>query len=161
MPRGGSMRHPRLLFGLLMACPAAAFGDAPKPITCAIQPDQAVRVTLEAGRVAVCGLDLGSRNVKLSVVSLVPGSDTTVREERQCRRNLGMGALVHDSRSGTSRPLPDETTAFLVETLREYRRICALDGGEVVAAGATQWARDATNVAEVRARVKAEAGVDF
>src|SRR5262249_20436161 len=75
--------------------------------------------------------------------------------------SLGLGAEVFDSKSGTARSLPAEATSDLSETIREFQKICALDGGMVVAAGATQWARDAPNIAEVRARVKADTGLDF
>ena len=90
-----------------------------------------------------------------------PHRNSSVKEERQCRRTLGLGAQVFDSKSGTARPLPAEAASYLSETIREFQKICTLDGGKVVAAGATQWARDAPNIAEVRARVKAETGLDF
>jgi hypothetical protein len=72
-----------------------------------------------------------------------------------------MGALVFDSRKGVAGPLPETAIASLVDTIKEYEQICAKDGGEMVAAGATQWARDATNIAEVSARVNAATKVRF
>jgi hypothetical protein len=72
-----------------------------------------------------------------------------------------MGALVFDSTTGTARGLPDDAIGHLVETIREYQKICTQDGGVVAAAGATQWARDATNIADVQARVKTETGLLF
>ena len=146
----------------MLACAAVPLqADPPKPSSCLIQPDKSVAVAPAPGRVVHCGLDLGSRSIKLSVLSMEPRRNASVKEERQCRRTLGLGAQVFDSRSGTARPLPAEAASYLSETIREFQKICTLDGGKVVAAGATQWARDAPNIAEVRARVKAETGLDF
>jgi Ppx/GppA phosphatase family len=133
--------------------------DAPAPASCLIQPDRTKPVAPASGRTVYCGLDVGSKTVKLSVVSMVRGQNATIRDERQCKRTLGMGALVFDSTSRTARPLPDESIAYLSETVNDYRHQCALDGGAIVAAGATQWARDATNTADVLRQVKAETGV--
>ena len=140
---------------------AASAAAAERPSSCLIAADKQVPVKPGPGRVVYCGLDLGSRSAKLSVVSMERGRATTIRDERICKRTLGMGALVFDSKRGTARPLPDEAIRSLMETIREYKDICARDGGTVVAAGATQWARDATNIAEVVARVDAAAGVRF
>jgi len=150
--------------GLLLSCllmPATGGAEAPKPATCLIQPDKTAAVKAAEGRAVYCGLDLGSKTAKLSVVSLEPGKDATVRDERQCKRTLGMGALVFDSTTGTARALPDDAIGHLVDTIREYQKICTQDGGVVAAAGATQWARDATNIADVQARVKTETGLLF
>jgi len=108
-----------------------------------------------------CGIDIGSKTVKLSVVSMVPGTNASVRNERLCRRALGMGALVFDSTTSTARPLPEDAIGSLAETIGEYQAICRTDRGQMVAAGATQWARDATNVGTVKTRVKTATGLDF
>src|SRR5260370_486159 len=89
------------------------------------------------------------------------GRAATIRDERACKRTLGMGTLVFESRTSTARPLPPEAVAALVDAVREYREICARDGGTIVAAGATQWARDATNIAEVASAVKAATAVQI
>lgn len=146
--------------------PAAALAtllsQQPLPrISCAIAPDQTAPIALAAGRVAYCGLDLGSRSVKLSVVSMVPGSTVTMRDERLCRRTLGMGAQVFDVVTGTAKSLPAGSIDDLAATIKEFQAICQLDHATVASAAATQWARDATNIAEVRSRVKAATGVDF
>jgi exopolyphosphatase/guanosine-5'-triphosphate,3'-diphosphate pyrophosphatase len=146
-----------VLAALALADTAAAV--APRPSSCVIAADKQAPVRTTPGRVVYCGIDLGSRTVKLSVVSMEKDRPVTVRDERLCKRTLGMGALVFDSRTATARPLPDETIGHLVDTLAEYKEICARDGGTLVAAGATQWARDATNVAEVSARVGAATGI--
>lgn len=132
---------------------------APAPCSCLIQTDKTVAVTPAAGRAVYCGLDLGSKTVKLSVVSMEAGRPTTIKDERQCKRTLGMGALVFDAKTGARGPLSAEATGDLIDTVREYQQICARDHGTLVAAGATQWARDATNISDVTTRVKAATGV--
>ncbi len=162
-----SSRSARLaLLTLASAVAAATSGavgareaDAPPPSSCQIQPDKHVAVKPAAGRVVLCGLDVGSRTVKLSVVSMERGRNTTIKDERQCKRTLGMGAIVFDSTTSVAKPLPAENIGYLSDTIEEYQRICTLDGGTIVAAGATQWARDATNIADVVARVKTKTGV--
>ena len=135
--------------------------DEPRPTSCLIQPDRTVAVTPGPGRVVYCGIDLGSRTAKLSVLSMMKGRNASVRDERLCKRTLGMGALVFDSKTRAAGPLPEPALGHLIDTVREFQKICALDGGTIVAAGATQWARDATNIADVVARVKGETGVAF
>jgi hypothetical protein len=133
--------------------------DAPAPCSCLIQPDKSVAVKPAPGRTVYCGLDVGSKTVKLSVVSMVKGQNATIKDERQCKRTLGMGALVFDSTAKTAKPLPAESIGYLSDTVKEYQRICTLDHGTMIAAGATQWARDATNTADVVKTVKADTGV--
>jgi Ppx/GppA phosphatase family protein len=145
---------------LLVATAGRTAAAEPAPSSCVVAPDKQVPVTAP-GRDVYCGLDLGSRTAKLSVVSMEKRRFATVRDERLCKRTLGMGALVFDSRTRTAGPLPDSAIAALVDTIKEYEQICARDGGEMVAAAATQWARDATNIAEVSARVNAATKVRF
>jgi hypothetical protein len=151
-----------LTLGVLTPHASDAAGQQPlPPIACAIAPDKDVPIKAVLGRQISCGLDLGSRTAKLSVVSMVPGSRATVREERVCRRTLGMGAQVFEAASKTARPLPPASIDSLSATIQAFRTICQADRGTIVSAGATQWARDATNIAEVKARVNAATGIDF
>ena len=144
---------------LTMAMWAAA--DEPRPSSCVIAADKQVPVKAGPGRAVYCGLDLGSRSAKLSVVSMEKGRPKTIRDERICKRTLGMGALVFDSKTSTAQPLPPDAIGALVRTINEYKEICARDGGSILAAGATHWARDATNIADVGARVKEGTGIRF
>jgi exopolyphosphatase/guanosine-5'-triphosphate,3'-diphosphate pyrophosphatase len=128
-------------------------------VSCVIAADKQVPVQVGPGRAVYCGLDLGSRSAKLSVVSMEKRRPTTIREERICKRTLGMGALVFDSKTGTARALPPDAIDSLEATINEYKEICTRDGGTIVATGATQWARDATNIADVTARVKETTGI--
>jgi hypothetical protein len=43
--------------------------------------------------------------------------------------------------------------------MKEYQAFCALDGGKMVGADATEWARHATNIAEVKRAVAAGTGI--
>src|SRR5258707_8139043 len=144
---------------LVLTTAAWAVAEEPRPSSCVIAADKQVPVKAGPGRTLYCGLDLGSRSVKLSVVSMEKGRPKTSREERICKRALGMGALVFDSKTSPARPLPPDAIDRLAGTINEYKDICTRDGGTIVAAGATQWARDATNVAEVTARVKDATGI--
>src|SRR5262245_12606657 len=98
--------------GAFVACTQAlgALGlggaQATSQVACSIAPDKDVPIAPGPGRRVFCGLDLGSRSVKLSVVSMVPGSRSTVRDERLCRRTLGMGAQTFDSSTKTAKALP-------------------------------------------------------
>jgi Ppx/GppA phosphatase family len=154
-------RRLALAFAVVPWHAAVVRAEPPAPSTCMIQPDKTVPVRPGPGRIVSCGIDLGSKSARLSVVSLEKSRSSTIRDERQCKRTLGMGALVFDSKANKTGPLPDDAIGLLVETIREYQTICALDAGILVAAGATQWARDATNIADVQARVKAQTGVEF
>jgi hypothetical protein len=134
--------------------------EAP-PSTCAIHADKTTGARVAPGREVYCGLDLGSQSVKLTVISMEKDSVVTLRDERSCTRALGMGSQVFDPTAGRGRALPEPAVAELIGTLREFQKLCALDGGAVVAANATQWARDATNVSEVKERVRKDTGISF
>ena len=45
--------------------------------------------------------------------------------------------------------------------MKEFQRICTLDKGMLVGAEATQWARDATNITEIKAMAKAATTLDI
>jgi hypothetical protein len=72
-----------------------------------------------------------------------------------------MGAQVFDAATKTAKPLPSSSVDSLSDTIQAFQTICTADHGTIVSAGATQWARDATNVADVKARVKTATGIDF
>lgn len=146
---------------LPLAASAAEVSPGPK-VTCVGQPDKAEPIPApRKGRLTLCAIDLGSNNAKLQVLSMEPGKPLSFKGERQCRAPLGFGAIVFDSATGERRALPASDTARLVDVVKEFQRICALDKGEMLGAEATQWSRDATNVEEVRKAVKAATAVDF
>ena len=137
-----------------VAPPPAAPAPTP-PVTCS--GDLAVR----PGRKIYCALDLGSKSAKLQVVSIEPGRPLSFKDERLCKATLGFGAKVYDGKTKEKKPLPAADIANLVNVIQQFKRLCAADKGTLVGAEATQWARDATNMAEVMAAVKAGAAIDI
>ncbi len=133
----------------------------PKASSCTIVTDKKTPIAEPSGRLVYCGIDIGSKNVKISVVSVEKGKPGTIKDERQCKRNLGLGTLVFDSSTGTALPLGDDFIGYLVDTVKEFQAICTLDRGTLIGADATQWARDATNIQDVRAKVKTGTGIDI
>lgn len=140
---------------------AADLSPAP-PVSCLCEPDATKPIPRQKkGRLTLCAIDLGSNNAKLQVLSMDPGKPLSFKDERQCHVRLGLGAVVFDSTTGERRALPASDTARLVDVVKEFQSICARDKGEMLGAEATQWARDATNIEDVRKTVKAATGIDF
>ena len=130
------------------------------PVTCSGEADATKPVIAAAGRRIYCAIDLGSKNAKLQVISIEPDRASSFEDERLCKVPLGFGAKVFDAKTKTKGPLAAADIANLVTVVREFQQICAVDQGTLVGAEATQWARDATNIAEVEAAVKARAAID-
>ena len=132
------------------------------PVTCSGQSDKAVAVVPAAGRKLFCAFDLGSKSAKLQVISVEPGKPLSFKDERLCKSTLGFGAKVFDAKTMVKSALSAADIANLVTVVKEFKKICVdVDKGTFVGAEATQWARDATNIAEVKAQVVAEAGIDI
>ena len=148
-----------LVLGVLARTGGQA-GDIP-PVTCTIASDKAVPISVAPGREVYCGLDLGSNNVKLITLSVDRHRLATARDERQCRARLGLGAQAFDQATMTATPVAPLHVSRLVTVIKEMQSLCQRDGGRVVGADATQWARDATNIADIRAEVKRATGVDI
>src|SRR5262245_13701587 len=97
---GGASRTPAawmpaVLSSIVMGVAGTTLrAETPRPSSCLVQPDKSVAVAPASGRAVYCGLDLGSRSIKLTVLSVELGRNTSVKEERQCRRSLGLGAQV-------------------------------------------------------------------
>jgi hypothetical protein len=140
----------------------AADVPAAPAVSCNGEPDKTKPIPRQkAGRLTLCAIDLGSNNAKLQVLSMDPGKPLSFKDERQCHVRLGFGAIVFDSGTGERKALPPSETAKLVDVVKEFQKICALDKGEMLGAEATQWSRDATNIEDVRKSVKAGTGIDF
>ncbi len=144
-----------------VAAPSNSAPSGAPPVTCSGEADKAKPVARAAGRKLYCAIDLGSKNAKLQVISIEPGRPLSFEDERVCKSPLGFGAKVFDQKTATKGPLPASDIANLVTVVQEFERICAVDEGTLVGADATQWARDATNIAEVVAAVKAGAAIDI
>lgn len=133
------------------------------PRSCAIAPDQTQPVAA-AGREVYCAIDVGSRNVKLAVISMEPGKALTLRDERSCRTRLNLGTKVYDAAAPAGRQdksLPAADIETLASVMKEYQAFCALDGGKMVGADATEWARHAANIEEVKRALAARTGIDI
>jgi hypothetical protein len=102
-------------------------------------------------------MDVGSRNVKLIVASL---AGHTLSGERVCRSRLQLGEKTFDQKTQTARALAPPDQEALAHLLSDYAALCARDGGQVMGAVATEWARRASNPDEIRATVKARSGID-
>jgi hypothetical protein len=147
----------------------AAVGDATggdavaaaPAVTCSGEANKTVAVAPAAGRKVYCALDLGSKSAKLQVVSIEPGKPLSFKDERLCKATLGFGAKVFNATTMVKSALADADIANLVTVIQEFKQICAVDKGLLVGAEATQWARDATNIADVKAAVKTGTEIDI
>ena len=112
-----------------------------------------------AGHGVRCVIDIGSRNVKLVVAGLREGEAGSFQNLRQCRTRLPLGDRSFDPATGRGRPLPQAQQDTLAAIVAAYRRRCAEDGGQLVGAVATEWARRATNASTVMEQVGRKSGV--
>jgi hypothetical protein len=137
--------------------PAAA--PALPPVACKPDGDHPLPPAPERQR--RCVIDVGSRNVKLIVASLAGNDGRTLAGERVCRSRLQLGEKTFDQKTQTARPLAPNDRAALAHLMGDYATLCGRDGGRVTGAVATEWARRSTNPDEIRADVKARAGIDL
>jgi len=130
---------------------------APIPVSC--RPELTEPTKPDPGRTRICVVDIGSRNVKLVIASLEEKNPRSYREERVCRARMGLGEKTFDNVSQRPRPLqaPDQDT--LARLLVDYAKQCERDGGRVLGAVATEWARRATNAEEVQKAIQARVGL--
>jgi hypothetical protein len=140
------------------AATSAAPAPGPVPVSC--RPEGAQPLSVEAGRLRRCVIDVGSRNVKLVVVSLQEDDPRSIRGERVCRSRLQLGEKTFDQKARAARPLAEPDQQALGKLLLSYAALCKQDGGELSGAVATEWARRATNPDEIRKNLQA-AGVDM
>jgi hypothetical protein len=117
-------------------------------------------LVLAPGRDLVCALDLGSNNAKLIIMSVVKGMPDTIKDERQCRNQLRLGSKTAPMMAGgPGRPLGAADLANLLLVIKDFQELCKADKGTMLGAEATQWARDATNQAEIRKAIMDETGL--
>jgi hypothetical protein len=116
-------------------------------------------IAVEAGRLRRCVIDVGSRNVKLVVSSMADGDPRSLAGARICRTRLQLGEKTYDQKAQAARPLLPADAETLGNLLSDYIATCKQDGGEIVGAIATEWARRATNIDEIRSTVSARSGV--
>jgi hypothetical protein len=130
---------------------------SPAPMSC--RPEPARPVSAEPGRAVHCAIDVGSRNVKLVVASILEDRPVTLANERQCRVRLQLADRTFDVKTGTPRPLSATDRNTLADLFRAYRKQCETDGGRLHGAIATEWARRAPNGQEVKRALEDETGV--
>lgn len=138
---------------------AGTVSDAALPypsVACTGVVDKMKPLPPAAGRKVYCAIDLGSNNAKLQVISLEDGKPLSFKDERQCRTRLGFGAKVFAN--NMAMPLPAADIRNLIEVVNELKAICALDQGTLVGTEATQWARDATNIDDIKSMVTSATG---
>ena len=125
------------------------------------RPEQTEALPAAEGRARRCVIDVGSRNVKLLVVSAKEGEARSLTTERVCRSRMQLGEKVFDLKTQQRRPLPPADQEALARLITDYAGLCTRDGGEMTGAMATEWARRATNTDEARALIKAKSGVNI
>jgi hypothetical protein len=106
-------------------------------------------------------IDVGSRNVKLVVASLKEREPLSMKDERQCRTRLQLGDKTFDQETKTQRPLLAADQDALARLVSDYQSQCERDGGRMVGAFATEWARKATNQSEIRSSLQKATGVSL
>jgi hypothetical protein len=132
---------------------------APPTAAMTCRPEPARPVTVEPGRSIHCAIDVGSRNVKLVVGSVLDGQPASLQNERQCRVRLQLADRTFDAKTGTPRALSPADQTALATLFRAYRKQCETDGGRLHGAVATEWARRAPNGQEVKRHLEEETGV--
>jgi hypothetical protein len=129
----------------------------PPPISC--RPEPGSLLIAEPGADVHCVIDVGSRNVKLVVASARPGEPRSLQNLRQCRSRMQLADKTRDPVTHLDRALSIEDQRVLLALFRAYRGICQADGGRMHPAVATEWARQATNIDEVRASIQQRTAV--
>jgi hypothetical protein len=137
------------------APPAAGQGAA--PVNC--RPEESRSIPLGPGRARRCVIDVGSRNVKLLVASVRSGDLRSIAGDRICRSRQQLGEKTFDQKTQTARPLGPADQAALLRLAESYSALCRQDGGEMLGAIATEWARRAPNAADVSAAFLSKVGL--
>jgi hypothetical protein len=150
---------------LLLAGQGLAVADAPPappaPAAPTCQPEAARPLAAVVGRKRHCVVDIGSRNVKLTIASIDGSNTLSLAEERTCQTRLQLGEKTFDQATRSGRPLESADREALARVVAGYVARCKQDGGEITGAMATEWARRTTNIADIRRTVVNRTGVDF
>jgi hypothetical protein len=142
----------------------SAAGDASVAATCPAAPAElecdpplAEALPPAGARIRQCGFDIGSTNVKLIVTSTSGADRASIEGERVCKKAMRLRDRVVDA-AMMPKALAEGDMDALVAQLKTYGDVCAADGGEVLGAVATQWARTATNQDQVKTWFLAKMG---
>lgn len=101
----------------------------------------------------IAAIDIGTNTAQLVVADLGPGGFEIVTEEERFAR-LGQGV-------DATRRLAPEAMERAMRCLADSQATGARLGAEQTVIGATSASRDAANVGELQARVRAELGLDY
>jgi hypothetical protein len=130
-------------------------GGSATPITCA--GTDAVP-ELGPGRQSFCTIYARSSDVSLAIHSMLPGDAVSTRSYGVCSARLPLLQEV----SGTSgRAISAASIQALLDISQQYKALCARHNATMVGLVANQWARLASNVAEVRDKLHTGAGLDL
>jgi hypothetical protein len=135
---------------------AAACPMPPAELEC--EPPQSEALPPPGGRVRQCAFDIGSTNVKLVVTSTAGGDRDSIEGERVCKKAMRLRDRVQDAMM-MPKALAETDMDALVAQLKTYGQVCADDGGTMLGAVATQWARTATNPDEIKSWFMAKMGL--
>jgi Ppx/GppA phosphatase family len=129
-------------------------GEGTTNVTCKPEGITYLEEHPEPSRRVLCAIDVGSRNVKLIVSSVASGDPLSFRNERQCRARLQLADRTTDKKTGEPKPLAEADEAALVSVFEEYKERCKQDGGKVIRAIATEWARKIPNADELQRSIE-------
>ncbi len=135
---------------------------ATKTASCTTVSDKTKPIIPPPGRLVYCGIEAGSRSLKLLVASIEKGNPLSLRQERHCSAKLDVGVKVFDAFADAGireKALPNEDIDALGSALRELADICKLDGGTLVGATTGEWARRALNAKDIADKVLITSGV--
>ena len=134
--------------------PAVICPEAPAALEC--DPTMTEALPPAGTRTRQCAFDVGSTNVKLLITSSASGDRTSLEGERFCQKAMRLGDRVVDGM--TPKALSETDMDALVAQLKIYDGLCRNDGGMILGAVATQWARTATNPEEIKTWFMAKMG---
>ena len=130
-----------------------------KAVEPACRPGPEVNLPLPEPGTRLCVVDVGSRNVKLLVAQSSGQDPRGLYPVRTCRARLQLGEKTQDASTRQPKDLAEAHRLELAGLVQLYQNLCVADGGRIVGAFATEWARKVTNLPVVIEQVRRQAGV--
>jgi hypothetical protein len=162
-------RH-AVLVGLLVLASAGCRGGRPgypgdgasgQGVICKPDGPTALEEHPDPSRKVLCAVDVGSRNVKLVVSSVITGDPLSFRNERQCRARLQLADRTTDKATGQPKALANKDEDAMIDVFSTYADLCKADGGKLVGVVATEWARKVPNGPELQQAVDRRTGLQL
>ena len=141
--------------------PAKPAVPAEKPVESSCKPGPDVVLPPPVKGVRSCVIDVGSRNVKLLVGESTGDDPRGLHPVRTCRARLQLGEKTQDATSRAPKDLAEAHQRELADLIARYQKQCEADGGQVVGAFATEWARKVTNLEAIEKTAKDTSGVSM